>query len=41
MMGLGILQIIGTTRVDFEPSDTDILYADGITSSNELMYTDF
>ncbi|KAG6527140.1 hypothetical protein ZIOFF_009233 [Zingiber officinale] len=34
-------KVVGTSRVDFKPSDTDIFYAAGITSSNGLMYMDF
>ncbi|XP_008792615.2 extra-large guanine nucleotide-binding protein 1-like [Phoenix dactylifera] len=34
-------QVVDICRVEYEPSDMDILYADGITSSNGLACTDF
>lgn len=35
------LQVVDISRMEYEPSDMDILYAEGITSSNGLAYTDF
>lgn len=35
------LQAIDVTKVDYEPSDTDIMYAEGITSSNGLGSMEF
>lgn len=40
-MLLLILQAVDISRVDYEPSDTDILYADGINFSNAVACTDF
>nr|XP_010941889.1 extra-large guanine nucleotide-binding protein 1 isoform X2 [Elaeis guineensis] len=34
-------QVVNVSRVEYEPTDMDILYADGITSSNGLACTDF
>lgn len=35
------LQVVDMSRIEYEPSDIDILYADGISSSNGLMHTNF
>ena len=34
-------QAVEISRTDYEPSDMDILYADGITSSNSLTCMEF
>ena len=34
-------QAVKISRTDYEPSDMDILYADGITSSNSLTCMEF
>eukprot|EP00268_Persea_americana_P056627 TRINITY_DN6702_c1_g1_i3.p1 TRINITY_DN6702_c1_g1~~TRINITY_DN6702_c1_g1_i3.p1 ORF type:complete len:843 (-),score=116.60 TRINITY_DN6702_c1_g1_i3:316-2844(-) len=34
-------RVVDISRVEYEPSNLDILYADGITSSNGLAHTDF
>lgn len=34
-------RVVDISRMEYEPSDMDILYADGITSSNGLTCTDF
>lgn len=34
-------RVVDISRADYDPSDTDILYANGITSSNGLACTDF
>ena len=36
-----IPQAVHISRAGYEPSQLDILYAEGITSSNGLTYTDF
>lgn len=36
-----IFQAVDVLRVDYEPSDLDILYAEGVTSSNGLSCVDF
>ncbi|RWW77975.1 hypothetical protein BHE74_00013824 [Ensete ventricosum] len=33
--------VVDISRIEYEPSDIDILYADGITSSDGLAYTEF
>lgn len=35
------MQSVEVSKVDYEPSDVDILYAEGITSSNGLACTEF
>ena len=35
------MQAVEISRTDYEPSDMDILYADGITSSNSLTCMEF
>jgi hypothetical protein len=35
------MQAVEISRTDYEPSDMDILYADGITSSNSLTSMEF
>ena len=35
------LQVVDISRTDYEPSDLDILYAEGVTSSNGLACVDF
>lgn len=35
------LQAVDILRTDYEPSDLDILYAEGVTSSNGLACLDF
>ena len=35
------MQAVEISRTDYEPSDMDILYADGINSSNSLTCMDF
>lgn len=35
------LQAVEILRMDYEPSDMDILYAEGISSSNSLMSMEF
>ena len=35
------MQAVEISRTDYEPSDKDILYADGITSSNSLTSMEF
>ncbi|XP_058069206.1 extra-large guanine nucleotide-binding protein 1 [Magnolia sinica] len=34
-------RVVDISRMEYEPSDEDILYAEGFTSSNGLAYTDF
>lgn len=34
-------QAVDILRIDYEPSDLDILYAEGVTSSNGLACVDF
>lgn len=34
-------QAVDILRMDYEPSDLDILYAEGVTSSNGLACVDF
>ncbi|KAG6502735.1 hypothetical protein ZIOFF_035022 [Zingiber officinale] len=34
-------RVVDMSRIEYEPSDIDILYADGISSSNGLMHTNF
>ena len=34
-------QVVDISRVEYKPSDLDILYADGITSANGLASTEF
>lgn len=36
-----ILQAVHILRTDYEPSDLDILHAEGVTSSNGLACLDF
>ena len=38
---LDIFQAVDILRMDYEPSDLDILYAEGVTSSNGLACVDF
>ena len=35
------MKAVEISRTDYEPSDMDILYADGITSSNSLTCMEF
>ena len=41
MLFFGTLQTVEILRMDYEPSDLDILYAEGVTSSNGLACVDF
>lgn len=41
MFFFGTLQAVDILKMDYEPSDLDILYAEGVTSSNGLAYVDF
>ena len=41
IMLLEILQVVDISRAEYEPSDMDILCADGINSSNGVTYADF
>lgn len=36
-----VVQAIQILRTDYEPSDLDILYAEGVTSSNGLASVEF
>lgn len=36
-----LLQMVDILRWDYEPTDVDILYAEGVTSSNGLACVDF
>lgn len=38
---ISLSQAVDVLRTDYEPSDLDILYAEGVTSSNGLSCMDF
>lgn len=38
---ISLFQAVDILKVDYEPSDVDILYAEGVTSSNGLSCMDF
>lgn len=41
IIGFVTFQAVDILRMDYEPSDLDILYAEGVTSSNGLSCVDF